>query len=99
MDTFVCFFLLFYLVFIAIHIFRPIELSLNEKSYIEKIDGPKAKQYEFLASVPCRAGNDYYTLAQIVTHGEQLVKKTDGINVLAGVQQVLISFDCIRLLI
>ncbi|CAF3380829.1 unnamed protein product [Rotaria sp. Silwood1] len=65
-----------------------IELSLNEKSYVEKIEGPKAKQYESLASVPCRAGNDYYTLAQIVTHGEQLVKKLDGINVLAGVQQI-----------
>ncbi|CAF1238435.1 unnamed protein product [Adineta ricciae] len=64
------------------------ELSLNEKSYVEKIEGPKAKQYEFLAYVPCRAGNDYYTLAQIVTHGEQLMKKTEGINILAGVQQV-----------
>ncbi|CAF3969928.1 unnamed protein product [Rotaria magnacalcarata] len=66
----------------------PIELSLNEKSYIEKIEGPKAKQYEHLAAVPCRAGNDYYTLAHIVTQGEQLVKKLDGINVLAGVQQI-----------
>ncbi len=85
-----------------VYIFRAIELSLNEKSYIEKIEGPKAKQYEFLASVPCRAGNDYYTLAQVVTHGEQLVKKLDGINVLAGVQQVLIVrfvlFDPICLL-
>ncbi|UJR35277.1 hypothetical protein I4U23_028041 [Adineta vaga] len=64
------------------------ELTLNEKSYMEKIEGPKATQYEFLACVPCRAGNDYYTLAQIVTHGEELVKKTNGINVLAGVQQI-----------
>jgi hypothetical protein len=81
--------------------FRTIELSLNEKSFVEKIEGPKAKQYEFLASVPCRAGNDYYTLAQIVTHGEQLVKKHDGINVLAGVQQVfnnLMLFSLIMLL-
>ncbi|CAF0888161.1 unnamed protein product [Rotaria sordida] len=75
------------------HIYTPwtplsIELSLNEKSYVEKIEGPKAKQYESLVSIPCRAGNDYYTLAQIVTHGEQLVKKNDGINVLAGVQQI-----------
>ena len=70
------------------NIFRPIELSLNEKSYVEKIEGPKAKQYESLASISCRAGNDYYTLAQVVTHGEQLVKKLAGINVLAGVQQV-----------
>lgn len=70
--------------------FSPFELSLNEKSFVEKIEGPKAKQYEFLASVPCRAGNDYYTLSQVVTHGEQLVKKLDGINVLAGVQQVFI---------
>ena len=70
------------------NLFSSFELSLNEKSYVEKIEGPKAKQYEFLAYVPCRAGNDYYTLAQIVTHGEQLMKKTEGINVLAGVQQV-----------
>ena len=55
---------------------------------MEKIEGPKVKQYELLGAIPCRAGNDYYTLAQIVTHGEQLVKKLDGINVLAGVQQV-----------
>ncbi len=73
--------------------FSPFELSLNEKSFVEKIEGPKAKQYEFLASVPCRAGNDYYTLSQVVTHGEQLVKKLDGINVLAGVQQVLLNFS------
>ncbi|CAF0770240.1 unnamed protein product [Adineta steineri] len=64
------------------------ELSLNEKSYMEKVEGPKAKQYELLASVPCRAGHDYYTLTQVVTHGEQLIKKTNGINVLAGVQQI-----------
>lgn len=68
---------------------RSFEISLNDKSFIEKVEGPKAKQYEFLASVPCRAGNDYYTLSQVVTHGEQLLKKTDGINVLAGVQQVI----------
>ena len=73
-------------------IFRSIELSLNEKSFVEKIEGPKAKQYENLASIPCRAGNDYYTLAQIVTHGEQLVKKSNGINVLVGVQQVMLFF-------
>jgi hypothetical protein len=46
-----------------------------------------------LAGIPCRAANDYYTLAQVVTHGEQLVNKLDGINVLAGVQQVR-SIDC-----
>jgi hypothetical protein len=101
MDTFVCFYL--WILFSIYTEFRPIELSLNEKSYIEKIEGPKAKQYELLASVPCRAGNDYYTLAQVVTHGEQLVKKSDGINVLAGVQQVLIVrfvlFDHIHLLV
>lgn len=71
--------------------FRSFELSLNEKSFVEKIEGPKTKQYEILASIPCRAGNDYYTLSQLVTHGEQLVKKSDGINVLAGVQQVWIG--------
>jgi hypothetical protein len=87
MDTFVSL-LFLYSVDCISDIFRHIELSLNEKSYVEKIEGPKAKQYEFLASVPCRAGNDYYTLSQVVTHGEQLVKKFDGINVLAGVQQV-----------
>lgn len=76
--------------------FRPFELSLNEKSFVEKIEGPKTKQYEILASILCRAGNDYYTLSQIVAHGEQLVKKSDGINVLAGVQQVLIiSLFCL----
>ena len=69
--------------------YRPFELTLNEKSFVEKVEGPKAKQYEFLASVPCRSGNDYYTLSQVVTHGEQLIKKLDGINVLAGVQQVV----------
>lgn len=61
---------------------------MNEKSAIEKLEGPKANHFEQLAPVPCRAGNDYYTLGQIVTHGEQLTKKLDGINVLAGVQQV-----------
>ena len=61
--------------------FRSIELTLNERSYIEKIEGPKAKPYESLASISCRAGNDYYTLAQIVTHGEQLLQKLDGIKV------------------
>jgi hypothetical protein len=75
------------------NVFRSFELSLNEKSFIEKVEGPKAKQYEILASVPCRAGNDYYTLSQIMTHGEQLVKKLDGINVLAGVQQVFLNLD------
>ncbi len=91
MDTFVYLYLLI-LLNIYWYFFRSFEISLNEKSFVEKIEGPKAKQYEFLASVPCRAGNDYYTLSQIVTHGEQLVKKLDGINVLAGVQQVLIIF-------
>jgi hypothetical protein len=92
MDTFVYHFVR---EFYSIHmnIFRPFELSLNEKSFVEIIEGPKAKQYEILASVPCRAGNDYYTLSQVVTHGEQLVKKLDGINVLAGVQQVFISLN------
>ncbi len=92
MDTFVY---RFVREFYSIHmnIFRTFELSLNEKSFVEKIEGPKAKQYEILASVPCRAGNDYYTLSQLVTHGEQLVKKLDGINVLAGVQQVFISLN------
>jgi len=91
MDTFVYLYLLI-LLNIYWYLFRSFEISLNEKSFVEKIEGPKAKQYEFLASVPCRAGNDYYTLSQVVTHGEQLVKKLDGINVLAGVQQVLIIF-------
>lgn len=72
---------------------RSFEISLNDKSFIEKVEGPKAKQYENLASVPCRAANDYYTLSQVVTHGEQLLKKTDGINVLAGVQQVVCVYD------
>ena len=74
---------------ISFYFCRTFELSLNEKSYIEKLDGPKAKHYEQLAAVPCRAGNDYYTLAQVITHGEQLVKKLEGINVLAGIQQVI----------
>lgn len=89
MDTFVYFRYLFKIFHRSlIEIFRPIELTLNEKSYVEKIEGPKVKPYENLFSAPCRAGNDYYTLSQIVTHGEQLAKKLDGINVLAGVQQV-----------